>query len=621
MKRTLSIILVAILMISALTSLIVVPASAEGEGQWDVVLPAPVMEKAEDERQPAQGYYYNETGFHTVSPDYTNYTPHFTVISKEMYNIKDFSMTIEVSDYCVEGDNWLSFSVWSESNGLAQGVTSGKYGDGWTSLIRPDADGNLNRLESWDMRKGGRSGKQVFNNIDATQVFPVVFDPQVDAATGTMTFTFKIEGGVVSVNGSVIGANTDAVIADRFKEGLAFVGVTLNNSGSSKGDYHPTISVIDVNGSTPTGSDSRAAESKTREYGPMIDSSTVPENTPAVWFDGTLQKTNTKLPSTSNCSVDFSEDNSSILVTADAAAGTIQFFVPDAITYEANDFPYLMFVLKNYCVCDRAEDESIVEACVGIESAAIWYCAGDVSSPRNDCMTYVDMFIWTSPTEDSDLDPDAYYTVAVVDLSALNWEGRINNVRFDFAGFKNFGVEGRNTFEIIGAGAFASDMGAANYLTTLGLDKDMVVDYLPGACEHFDFNEDGICDICDEEIPDDLPVEDTTEENVPGVTEESSENVSEIVSENNGSEVPSEGVSGEVPSEDESATAPSETDEVTTAAKDEVTTAAKDEVTTAASDAADKDAKKGCGSSVAMSALAIVAIVGAGAVSLKKKEN
>ena len=620
MKRTLSIILVAILMISALTSLIVVPASAAGEGQWDVVLPAPVMEKAEDERQPAQGYYYDATGFHSVSPNYTNYTPHFTVISKEMYNIQNFSMTVEVADYCVEGDNWLSFSVWSESNGLAQGVTSGKYGDGWTSLIRPDADGNLNRLESWDMRKGGRSGKQSFINIDATQAVPVVFPPRVDAETGVMSFTFAIKDGVVSINGVVIGANTDAVIADRFKEGLAYVGVTLNNSGSSKGDYNPTISVVDVNGSVPTGSDSRDPESKTREYGPMIDSSTVAENTPAVWFDGTLEKTNIKLPSTSNCSVDFSDDNSSILVTADAAAGTIQFFVPDPITYEANDFPYLMFVLKNYCVCDLGEDESALDGCLGVESAAIWYCAGDVSSPRNDCMTYVDLFVWTTPLEDSDLDPEAYYTVAIVDLSALNWEGRINNVRFDFAGFKNFSLEGRNTFEIIGAGAFASDMGAANYLTTLGLDKEMVVDMLPGACEHFDFNEDGICDICEAEITDD-PVEDTTEESTEIVTEDPTNNGSEATSENV-SEVVSENVSAEVPSENESAEAPSETDEVTTAAKDEVTTAAKEEVTTAAPDAsADKDAKKGCGSSVAMSALAIVAIVGAGAVSLKKKEN
>ena len=596
MKKTLSIILAAVLIISALATLVVPAAADETEGNWDVMLPAPVMEKAEDERQPAQGYYYDETGFHSVSPNYTNYTPHFTVISKEMYNIQNFSMTVQITDYCVEGDNWLSFSVWSDSNGLAQGVTSGKYGDGWTSLIRPDADGNLNRLESWDMRKGGRTGKQVFSNIDATQAIPVVFTPNVDE-NGTITITFSIEEGVVKVNGAVIGAATDTVIKERFKEGLAYVGVTLNNSGNSTGDYMPTISVIDVNGSVPTGSDRRDPESKTREYGPLIPSDTVPANMPAVWFDGTLEKTNTKLPSTSNCSVDYSDDNTSVLVTADAAAGTIQFFVPDEITYEANDFPYIVLVFKNFCTCKLDEGVSANIGCMGNESGSLWYCAGSVSSPRNDCHESIPMFHWATPTDESgNIASEDYYSVAILDLGPLNWEGRINNIRFDFAGFDNFGVEGKNTFEIVGIGAFATTDGAVNYVKAMGLNTEMLETGLPGVCDHFDFDEDGICDICDGEIP-----EDPVEPPVGG----------EVTTEEAGNEVTTEAPAGEVT-----------TEEVETSGSEEETTKKPAVTTAATSDSTTTDGgKKGCGSVVSMGALAIVAIIGAGAVSMKKKQD
>ena len=199
-----------------------------------------------------------------------------------------------------------------------------------------------------------------------------------------MTFTFAITEGVVTVNGAVLGASTDACIADRFKEGLAYVGVTLNNT-SGGGEYSPTISVIDVNGTTPSGSDSRDPEGKVRVIAPITPSDTVPANTPAVWFDGTLTATNNKLPSTSNCDSDFADDNESILITALYPSGTIQFFVPDNISYEANDFPYFMIVFKNFCTCSLGEDETPLEGCMASEAGAFFYCAGEVQPRKDHC--------------------------------------------------------------------------------------------------------------------------------------------------------------------------------------------------------------------------------------------
>ena len=202
------------------------------EGDWDVMLSA-TAEEGGINTPPLAGYYYDSKGLHTISPDYTNYSPKFTVLSKEKINVRNFSMTVVVHDYNTSGDNWLSFTIWSECNGFAQGYTGGDKGDGWTSIIRSGKDGNVNRLESWDQTKGGRTGKQSFINIDGTQMNPIVFKPIVDAKTGDFTITFEIKNGVVSVNGSVVGAGTDSCIADRFTDGLAYVGVTLNNSDTS----------------------------------------------------------------------------------------------------------------------------------------------------------------------------------------------------------------------------------------------------------------------------------------------------------------------------------------------------------------------------------------------------
>lgn len=266
MKKTLSIILSVVLILSTLTALII-PASAEGEGDWDVVL-RPVASQTDDKNNPpTPGYYYDETGFHTTSPTGYRYhegciigevefCPRFTVISKEPYDIENFSITVAIHDYQIEGDNWLSFSLWSDPRGPEQGDTSGKYGDGWTSLIRGDYNtGKVNRFESWDQTKGGRTGNQVFKGLDNTQLKPIVFD-EIRNDEGDRVITFSIEGNVVKINGVAIGDETNNCIKNRFTDSLAYVSVTFWNSKIAT-DYHPTISVIDVNGEIPTGSDSR----------------------------------------------------------------------------------------------------------------------------------------------------------------------------------------------------------------------------------------------------------------------------------------------------------------------------------------------------------------------------
>ena len=602
MKKTLAIILVAVMLLSTLVSL-VVPAYAEETGVWDAMLQAPYSEWEDREKvPPVPGYYYDETGFHTVSPDYTNFNPEFSVVGKEQFNLDNFSMTIVLHDYCTEGDNWLSFSVWSEPNGFAQGGTTGEWGDGWTSLIRSDkATGALNRFESWNQTKGGRSGKQVFTPIDGTQTAPVVFEEVINE-DGDRVLTFSIEDGVVKINGMSVGAGTDSLIKDRFKEGLAYIGVTIHNTDGS-GAYKPTISVVNVNGEIPTGSDSREAENKQREYGPMIDSSTVPAGQPALWFDATGDAVNgTKLPTVASCDSDYSADNMNFLITPENSAFAVQWDIPDEITYQAADFTYMLVLFKNFCTCTLAEGETPAQACQGAEVCSIRYCAGSVTAPNDDCFQSAGAILDLTPRdEDGNPTVEDSYSAILVPIVHEKYVDRIHSLRVDIANFTNFAVEGRNTFEIMGAGVFRSAGEVIDYVTDfrdLSLDvTTLVVNF--NDCEAdgcIDLDKDGYCDACWSEMPE-ISDCDHVDEDADEVCDNCGANLA----------------TGSTETETETDTGAGDTT-VAPDANDgtEAPTTEKTDDTS--------DEKGGCGSVVSMGALAIVAIVGTGLV-IKKKEN
>ena len=510
MKKTLSLILLAVLILSTLITLII-PASAEGEGDWDVMLAANAKDATNASKIPlTPGYYYDETGFHTISPDYTNRNPKFTVISKEMYDLYNFSMTVVIHDYCTMGDNWLSFSVWSESNGLAQGDTSGKYGDGWTSLIRPDlATGTLNRLESWNATKGGRSGNQVFTPIDNTQLYPIEFDEVINE-DGDRVITFAIEDGVVKVNGVAVGAGTDQCIRDRFKEGLAYVGVTLHNTDNS-GEYHPTISITDVNGEVPTGTDSREPGRDICIL-PPAQTPPPPYGQPAIWFDATMENTNRTMPTHTGCDLTYANDNKSFLVNLNEESFQIDFRVPDEIIYETSDFPYFAIIYKNFCTCDIPEGKTPFTYCLcDREQTAVWYYAGENTAAHQNGVAQVAKYLCINPlnTDGSSATED-FYTVAVFKIDNPEyWSGRIHGFTLDVNGLTNYAEEGHDTIEILGTGFFRSGLEIVSYIGNMRVDnnrffveelKSIFDPYYIGCVECIDENHDGLCDICWEDI-------------------------------------------------------------------------------------------------------------------------
>lgn len=580
MKKTLSVILVAVMVLSTLVSLVVPAAAAEeatNTGKWKVELSAPNYDDdaVEENIPPMPGWNWDSTGFHTVSPDYKNFNPKFTVVSTEQLDIKNFSMKVKIHDYAFIGDNWFSFSVWSKSNGIAQGDTSGDYGYGWTSLIRHSAEkvgdetkNVLSTFQSFDMGSK-RNGGTNFNLIDN-----VVFENKaIPDENNDMIIEFAIVNGEVKVNGTVIGKNTDDCIAKSFSNGLGYVAVTLHNSDAT-GTYKPTISILEVNGEVPEGTGSAAPEEKSKDYGPMIDSTTVAPGTPAIWFGAAAEGTTNagRKPSGGVCDITYTDNGDAFKVTVNNTAHYFQFNVPNKITYDATDFTWVVYIFRNLCTCNLDEGKTIHD-CSENESGGIRFCAGEVTAPNDQCSQSVGYFMPITSAESVDADGNYTgdrYTIALVKVANEMWKGRIHNIRIDIGGYTNYNVEGKNTYDIIGAGIFRNGNDIHDFVNTYGdykWDSSLLDAILSTIDDEFTYGNGG-------QIPDD------------------------------GGDTPNEG---------------------TTTVPDEEPTTVGGEATTeapAVTTEAPAEEKSGCGSVVSLGAIAIVTVAcGAGFVARKKKED
>lgn len=568
MRKILSLILASLMILStfAVISVSAEEAGAETEGNWEVHLDAfeeAKKENGEEVFQPLPGYHYTDDGFEIKPAEYNNVQAKYTVISKTKYSTKNFSIKIRLDDYAVEGDNWVSFAFWSEKHGLAQGSTNsdGSFGYGWYSLLRDasqpedDHDQKLSLMQTYNSgTKAAPGGNNTTEEIE--------FTPVVDE-NGIQYLTFEVKMNIIYINGVEVGQDKNACKALRnaFKDDsyLAYFGISLK---SGKADTPMKFTIMEVDGVKPTGTDSADPEVKTREYGPMIDASTIPEGTPGVLFDATFENQNIKMPSTSKCVVDMTEDNT-FKITAHDMIGSVGFSVKDDYTVDVEDFPYIAIILKNYCSCEPTEGVPMAENCGFYEEAGMYYCAGKTLAPD-------DKFKFKLTGEDmrdvTPEDSDAYYTIFFQKIDPSNIEAdengdrRIHSLRFDFA-FIPAGAE----FEILAAGYFRELQDIVTLVTSKGLDLELS-EIQPETDP--DTDPDGT-------NPDGSGEEDTTEEDYDAY--------------------------------------PGEEDTEETATK-------KEKKTTAASN--DEDEMFGCGSVVGMGAVAIIATASvAGAVIFKKRKE
>ena len=507
MKKILSIVLAAMMILSMLSvCALAVSADEAAPGEWEMHLDA--FEESKLEEDPSSvtlstpGYKYTDNGFETVNPVYQNAQAKYTVISKNKVDATNFSIKIQLDEFDVSGDAWLSFSFWSEKNGLAQGGNSdGTYGYGWSSLVKDapqngKTDGKLNFIQGFSCGNSALPGG--WSHVGGTTE---EFTPnEVD---GKAVIEFKVAGKMIYINGTALSNANNVALNNSFKSdnGLAYFGISVK---SGMKDTPVKFTILEVNGVKPTGSDSAEPINRGKTYGDMQDASSIPANTPGVLFDGTLRGQNGKLPSSSMCTTNLKEDGS-IEVTSTLGAGYITFIVNSDYSVDVKDFPYIAIVVKNFCTCEREEGVPMAETCLGEEFCRFYYCAGNYLAPDDEHMLelYFDYMVDVTPEGSED-----YYTMFYQRIDTEEFAdaaSRIHSLRFDYTQ-----MGAGQSFDIVFAGYFRNPEDMANY--TAGREEGFQIDptdVFPDAgvdtCPECgaELNEDGECPYCVKDPGDD----------------------------------------------------------------------------------------------------------------------
>ncbi len=457
-KRTLSLLIAVILLLSVIPVVSLPVAAADIEGDWDTFRVRADYVEPEDPNEehiytPAGGYEYTDEGFVMIGADYSNTTPFNTVQTKEKQAIKDgVYLEFRIDEYAYGGesgtaDHWLCFSIW-DSTALSPGGT--KAGAGWLCLIRcSGVAGEVVALESWNTV----AYEEGVTNGSFTQIGGIAANAPAVDETGREIYTVEITHDgtnyIPSINGTTIpGYEAIAPLLDALDPNGEFhVGVTMM---STVKDGQAAMSILkygtDKNSATvPVGSDSKQPEDNPNQPPAEIaDPSTVPANTPALLYNADSTLTTA---SGGQMSVSPMGDGSYHVEMVDAN-GTITFKPRRTVSYAAEDFPVIGILLRN-CYAN---------------AGTVWFFSGDVTSANHQYTA-----AW-SPLEGDYFGANDEYSFVIIDLTDLWATGRHNGFRLDF----NSVAESDRVFDICYAGQFRSAEEAAAYNTAYITEKNLV---------------------------------------------------------------------------------------------------------------------------------------------------
>lgn len=548
MKKIISVVIAAIMMISALATVAVVAASAievtDGSvtsaavsGDWNAYAAAGAYLNddgtlADYDTIPSNsnipGIEYTDDGFKayaTYDKDRSGETQRFNIMSTKKVNLKDgVTMTVRVDDFNYSAsDMWFSFSIWDSEN-LSQGDGSGRFGNGYTTLIRPKTTGRGDKINfnGFKTMESYISDQSYYNTAYGlgTSVAPSKFNlfgwgngtfeydyilPDTDGETShwkeeniaeqtnkdesgravlTMELTwtedygYSLKIGGVSVNPIVLnhyldgyynpGANTAEYYNGdaRFADGYAYIGFSVHSAAS---DATASVTVTDFNGVKPTGTDVRNSTCNKETFGAMIDGSTLPETDPVLSITSTSAddyKEVGKFPGTDNLTYTANKDGT-FTVKPGLGASWVMLQPKAENSYKITDYPVFAIVLKDYCTCIFAEGEN---GCKNGEVLDLYLSTGEVLSSSDEYKPQV-----TQPNHIKSAGDGHDYKVFVVNFDQIasennwgeswkGWNARIHKIQvvfnYDEALIAN---EGQNHLSICYAGFFKTTKAANDY--------------------------------------------------------------------------------------------------------------------------------------------------------------
>ncbi len=475
MKKVLALI-VALMMIVSMIPVMAITTSAAVDGDWLTWRSAGGYKEPEEGEEPsytpAPGYEYTSEGFHMISADYTGHTPFGTIQSRDKVSVKDgVYMELRVDQYPYGGENgtddhWICFSLW-DSQKIAPGNTT-DYGQGWLALVRTPGEGGAGSAQSFN---SGNTGNGIWQHHGDVSITPELDD------NGKEIYTFEVIWDGSNYNIAICGvalqgaANIASHLNNVNADGEFYVGVTFH-SGAASQPIEATMLKFGTSkddAETPVGNDSAEPEENVSVPVDIIDSNTIETNKPCLLYDAQETSCKTSSIGTQGMSLTAQGDNA-YRIDVHQLPGFHTWGMKRTLSYEAADFPVIAVFYY--------DPNEIFESCT------LRYAAGNIMTA--DDVHIFNYSIWDENYDNNVIvyDEDEYYKCVIIDLREYlgeemfneAWNGRINNLRFDYNTMYTMGDPETDYFFMQYAGIFRSVEEAAIYANEYAVAQGIVED-------------------------------------------------------------------------------------------------------------------------------------------------
>ena len=470
MKKILSMVLVAAMLLSVVFVVAAVPAAAV-DGNWNTYgLASESGEGYTGEKKSVPGYQYTTDGFHMLSADWSTSTPFSQLSTKTKVDLKDgVYMQVRVDEFSYDApDKWFNLFIWSTPH-IDEGAPG--FGTGVQTLVRPGTSndpavpGACGSI-SWYTNEWTNSGSSTIAEENRTVVdgkniltLVVTYDPA--------------NGYMVTINGSEAPEKVITYMNEAYKtDSSAYIGFAML-SAKMGGVQSATVlkfGTTEATATKPQGDDSKANENYTIEYAPVDkDIDDIAEGTPAITMTGNYAESALASQPKSQVGTKIEVlENYNVKITGQSALADAGYWKVDSnVSYDIVDFPVVLCITKNLCSCEMEE------GCNAFESANVYVCTGDNVTPNPNChVKGIDIGY-----DAYDINGDNYlYFFYDTSLDGEKFTGRINGTRFDFG--IDINTPGANEFEVVLQAFFRTtdeaEAFAEDYFKSIGwVDEDI----------------------------------------------------------------------------------------------------------------------------------------------------
>ncbi len=621
MKKILSVILAAMMIVSCFAAFTITASAAQGD--WNVYATrADYIDEYDPNNRSIPGYEYIEgEGLHMIPADYTWFTPNARFNTKKKVNLRDgVYMRVRIDDFTHGNDEWFGFYLneLQVDEFISEDVTSNP---GMSALVRVSPTTREIRTVQANYSTSHESGSKSVNSAPVKDVSWNEFDDQ-----DRLIFTFEVkwneeDGYSVICNGIELDKGMMQEMTKVFDEndGLMYVGFALQNSNMG-GTVECTILEFGTDAEhaeIPSGEDSADPVNRSKEIAEIADPSTVPAGQPAIRMDGYPEGSDSLGRVGCSGKATVLDNNFVNLRATNGVASQIMQVMVDvkyAKSYDVADFPIAMAVFRNLCTCtytDLDYDGMPDEVCQCKESGKAYLLVDDIIQPSENYTTSFSMSM-DEPHMDAEGNSYVYFIIDHSVLSDSGITGRINGIRMDIHGVKGADAE-RCSFDLCEIAYFRSEDEAEAYFETLMVKYSGGEETESETAETEESSEESVSESTepaeDTNVTETETTEDPTEE---ATTEQTTEKATEKATEATTEE------STDEPTEKPTEAPTEESTEKTTEADSDASTT---EPGTEAGGTDAPAASGGCGGTVGIGALALVAVAAAGLVSFKKKED